>query len=1571
MSLNYYLIIPGLDGDVRVADLDGLFAVNSFSFDVSLLNSLVNGERIPDDVTLSPLGIVLDSNAFQTGLLSTLFDDPTSVRLIGIDETGEDKIIAFDLRLGEAQLTNANIASGALSLSFDFETVTLETREQDESGKLLARESVTWDTSKDAVVSSAVGEITGESTQETTLPTDTVYLVIDGLNGGVTAENYRGYFLVDDYQFSFEQIQDGSGSPTDGTVTASDLVVGLRLDAALTDLLRLASTGIGIESVMLVGVNEYRGEQQETFKVTLGDVILSQLVNTDGLDSLSFSYQQVKLESFTFNDERIESQSSELSYNFGSGNVDISISEPTALTGPVNGAAAEDFYLLIEGMNGGVTLRGLEGAFHLQNFSYDLQLNTTWVENALEAGKPQFGNLQINLDLDGALLSLLKEISTDNLIDAVRIVGVTPGESPGVVYDLRLADAGITQISDNSSPFDSLSVNYTQFSLTTRSVDAGGRLSAPVTTGFDLAKNTLESSPLPAARPDTSAMPVQEAETFLLLIDGMNGGSLREGYEGAFEITGYEFDASRLAATLSSGGSIGNLPPLFDALNVTLSGITDLTSLFKSSVLGTAIDAVQLIGLSGGSEPSKVFDLRLNQVTIADLTLGAQNGQMSLDYAAVTLTTPVLLDGELSLATVGWDIARQVSVGTPLSEPEPSEAITSAVASQYYLFIEGLDGGVTHRGLEGAFSLDYEPGIKVTYEAGPRSGSGKSSLENIEIPLDLSSNLSPLLEAMLTRESLGLVRLVGVLDGEERQVVYDLRLDGTHLVSLADGSAGADSLVLTYEQVSLTTTPVDIRGELGRSVTVGWDALVNRLLSSPLSVPDTDDAPPPGSLATAFYLQIDGVSGDTDVANVVNAFNVDHYQFAVSAERLPITSGVTGEAGVGPATLSPLQVAMYLGDDQVDLFKSMLQGETIKSIKLVGTTTNNDSDPVVVYELKLGDVLLTQMNFGTNGRYDLAFDYREINLTTKSVDRFGNTSDAGELSWDMSTAQAGVVVPEPYPYEIPNTAPSFTSNGGGEQATVDIDENTTQVTTLVASDPEADEGAQTLSFTVTGGEDADLFEIRNGNELHFKVAPNFESPPDAGTTPGYAVEVQVADGVGGTDTQLILVGILDINEAPLALDDTGELPENAAPTGFDVLANDLDPDLGDTKVLESLGTVTVNSENAAIHGLDVRTAVSIVNGQIQFTPGTLFDAMRAGESATVSVAYTLRDTAGLTSQATLRLTVTGANDAPVVSADVNLGGLTGPAALTLTAGQLLVNASDADVGDVLSPSNLTVSAGSGSLLANADGTWTFTPATGFVGLATFSYGVTDGLATTETMATLNVYNPIIGNPGDKIINGTAGSDTILIDRSNTTVNAGSGDDILQLFPNQQGSQPHQLLGGAGSDTIDLSALLTSVNVNLQVGVANGSHTGVSFLNSIENVIGGAGNDKITGNGGANMLDGGAGNDTLIGGKGADIFAFSTTLDGQRNVDTIRDFVSLEDVLQLDAGIFAALSGGVTEENFVAGAGAKATEANHHLLYDTKTGALSYDVDGNGSMDAVQFATLTGLPSLQASNIQVI
>ncbi|EIM14560.1 VCBS domain-containing protein [Pseudomonas chlororaphis] len=119
---------------------------------------------------------------------------------------------------------------------------------------------------------------------------------------------------------------------------------------------------------------------------------------------------------------------------------------------------------------------------------------------------------------------------------------------------------------------------------------------------------------------------------------------------------------------------------------------------------------------------------------------------------------------------------------------------------------------------------------------------------------------------------------------------------------------------------------------------------------------------------------------------------------------------------------------------------------------------------------------------------------------------------------------------------VNDNSPVITSNGGGATASVNVAENTTAVTTVVASD--ADLPAQTLSYSIlnTAGTDFSKFSISSSGVLTFNSAPDYENAQDIGGTDGdnaYVVGIQVADGNGGTDTQTLTVNVQNVVETPV------------------------------------------------------------------------------------------------------------------------------------------------------------------------------------------------------------------------------------------------------------------------------------------------------------------------------------------------------------------------------------------------------------------------------------------------------
>lgn len=64
-----------------------------------------------------------------------------------------------------------------------------------------------------------------------------------------------------------------------------------------------------------------------------------------------------------------------------------------------------------------------------------------------------------------------------------------------------------------------------------------------------------------------------------------------------------------------------------------------------------------------------------------------------------------------------------------------------------------------------------------------------------------------------------------------------------------------------------------------------------------------------------------------------------------------------------------------------------------------------------------------------------------------------------------------------------------------------------------------------------------------------------------------------------------------------------------------------------------------------------------------------------------------------------------------------------------------------------------------------------------------------------------------------------------------------------------------------------------------------------------------------------------------------------------------------DKIFLDSTLFGGVGPTFDASDFLANVGGNAVSANNHILYDTKTGTLYYDVDGSSSAAKVAFAMI--------------
>ena len=225
----------------------------------------------------------------------------------------------------------------------------------------------------------------------------------------------------------------------------------------------------------------------------------------------------------------------------------------------------------------------------------------------------------------------------------------------------------------------------------------------------------------------------------------------------------------------------------------------------------------------------------------------------------------------------------------------------------------------------------------------------------------------------------------------------------------------------------------------------------------------------------------------------------------------------------------------------------------------------------------------------------------------------------------------------------------------------------------------------------------------------------------------------------------------------------------------------------------------------------------------------------------------------------------------------------------------------------------------------------------------------------------NIVNSILGGNGNDTLLGLAGNDSLFGNDGNDNLVGGTGADALS--------------GGNGTDTASYSTAAAAVVASLTNPGSNTGDAAGDTYTSIENLTGSTFNDTLAGNTGANVLLGGNGNDTLngragsdtmTGGSGNDNFIFNTAL-GASNIDKITDFNFVADTIRLDNAIFTAIVGvGVLSAGqFVSNTTGTAADGNDRIIYETDTGKLFYDSNGNSAGGSVQFATLS--PGLGLTN----
>nr|WP_198598449.1 VCBS domain-containing protein [Vibrio breoganii] len=321
-------------------------------------------------------------------------------------------------------------------------------------------------------------------------------------------------------------------------------------------------------------------------------------------------------------------------------------------------------------------------------------------------------------------------------------------------------------------------------------------------------------------------------------------------------------------------------------------------------------------------------------------------------------------------------------------------------------------------------------------------------------------------------------------------------------------------------------------------------------------------------------------------------------------------------------------------------------------------------------------------------------------------------------------------------------------------------------------------GKEDLAQTITATEliantvdvdanDAGKLTIANLHADHGSIQDNhdgtFTFTPSHNYNGSVHFTYDVKDAHGGTthtgaSTTLSAVG----DKAQIAGVDTGSITENSAGvdmspdyahSGIATLGNTTlyadgkltitDPDVGESGferqgsngydyhgtygdlILLTDGTWHYHADAGHLSGIGARPT----------TRGTAIDQLGEGQSLTDTITVHSKD--GTTHD--IVITIHGSNDRPYCSSEVVLANGSEDTRQTLTTAQLLANTVDVDANDAGKLTIENLHADHGSILNNADGTFTFTPEKDYNGAVHFSYDVKDAHGgVTHTGATTNL-----------------------------------------------------------------------------------------------------------------------------------------------------------------------------------------------------------------------------------------
>jgi gliding motility-associated-like protein len=603
------------------------------------------------------------------------------------------------------------------------------------------------------------------------------------------------------------------------------------------------------------------------------------------------------------------------------------------------------------------------------------------------------------------------------------------------------------------------------------------------------------------------------------------------------------------------------------------------------------------------------------------------------------------------------------------------------------------------------------------------------------------------------------------ITANDTDVDSDLKLNSIDLNPSASGvqkaySDNGNTLTVDDNGIVTFTPAANYSGTFTANYTItDIEGAISNVATITITVVEVNDPPvAQNDVATADQGQtitISILNNDVDADGTINPATVD-----LNPAQPGIQSSITVTGGqfsvnssgivtfVADGSFSGIAIAQYVVSDNDGAFSNVASiNVTVNSVNHApiarNDSTSTNEDVSVSFNVLQND---------TDSDGSINATTVDLNPSSPGIQNFFNTANG---NFTVNTSGVVTFIPAPNYFGVVIVSYTVEDNVGATSniATLKItvnpvndlpvavnDEATTQegqavTINILANDSDIDGildpntvdinktmgGTQKIHETAEG-----KWEVNNLGVVTFTPAAQFHGVAQINYT--------VQDNQSGTSNEAtIKVTVIFVNDAPVAVADEIVTNEDT-PVTYAILANDSDVD----------GTldITTIDLNTTLPG--IQKTVTRTEGELSIQPdGTLRYVPTLNYHGTFSIAYTVRDNNGLSSNvALITIVVNSVNDAPVALNDnvtINKN----------TVATIPVLSNDSDVDGTLNLASVDLNeftAGIQSSYTTTEGLWEvstegivkFTPVQNFVGTASLRYSVSDNEGLASNLATITV-----------------------------------------------------------------------------------------------------------------------------------------------------------------------------------------------------------------------------------------